>query len=96
MWLPTASVEAYPNSRSAAGFQALTTSSRSMTTIATGLASTRASKYVFWRRTSAAASFSSVMSSMNPCTCDGAPSSVLMSRPSSRIQTVPPSAAMSR
>ena len=46
---PMASAGEYPKSRSAPGFHPTTVPSRSMVTIATGLVSTSASEYCFWR-----------------------------------------------
>ena len=46
---PRASAGVYPKSRSAPGFQPTTVPARSMVTIATGLVSTSASEYCFWR-----------------------------------------------
>ena len=87
MWRPMASAGSYPKSRVAAGFQADTISPRSIVTIATGLISTSASKYCFWRRISAAASVCSVISSMNPWMCNGVPSSSRTIQLSSRTHT---------
>ena len=49
MGRPRASAGVYPKSRSAPGFQPTTVPPRSMVTIATGLVSTSASEYCFWR-----------------------------------------------
>ena len=96
MWRPMASSGWYPKSRVAAGFQADTFSPRSIVTMATGLISTSASKYCFWRRISAAASVWSVMSIMNPWMNCGLPSASRTIQLSSRTQTVLPSAWMIR
>ena len=87
MWRPMASSGWYPKSRVAAGFQADTFSPRSIVTMATGLISTSASKYCFWRRISAAASVCSVMSIMNPWMNCGFPSASRTIQLSSRTHT---------